>query len=98
MKKEICWILALVLTFYLSVLQLIMSSTFPLDAEVNTGKQKFQIQLIRSFTGTTDCPIVLPIEDISVTGYILYHLNKDSVKNIRLDFKREGDKTDKLFP
>jgi hypothetical protein len=98
MKKEICWIFALGLMIYLSLLQLVMSSTFSLDTVVNTGKQKYSVHLIRSFSGDADCPIVLPIEDISVSGHVRYYLKNDSLKINQIELKREGDKLTGVIP
>jgi len=92
MKKEISWILAIIITAWLSVLQLIMGSTTPLKSEVNTGNDKIQIKLIRSFTGKTECPVKLTVADIMVSGYLLYRLKSDTLNKIKIDFKREGDK------
>jgi hypothetical protein len=92
MKKDICWLLAIVLTAYLAVLQLVMESTYPIVTEVNTGKQKISLQLIRSFEGDQACPIIFPIEDIAVKGYLRYNLKSDTLKDEKVDLKREGDK------
>lgn len=92
MKKDISWLLAIVITAYLAVLQLVMESNYPITTEVNTGKQKINLQLIRTFEGGEDCPIVFLIEDIEVKGYLLYNLKSDTLKQERVNLKREGDK------
>lgn len=92
MKKDICWLLAIVLTAYLAVLQLVMESSYPVVTEINTGKQKISLQLIRSFEGNGNCPVVFPIGDIAVKGYLLYNLKSDTLKRVKLDLTREGDK------
>ena len=92
MTKEISWILAIIISAYLAVLQLIMGSTTPLKSEVNTGNEKIQINLIRSFTGNADCPVKFPVKDISISGYLLYRLKSDTINQKRIDLKREGDK------
>ncbi len=112
MKKEISWFLAIVITGYLAVLQLIMGSTSPILTEINTGKQKINIELIRSYSGESDCPIILPIQDIAVKGYLIYNFKsdslkyqrdsvkqeRDSVKLERINLKREGDKLIGFIP
>ena len=92
MKKEVSCLLAIVITAYIAILQLIMESTYPVVTEVNTGKQKISVQLIRSYEGDKDCPIILPVEDIAVKGYLMYNLKSDSVNQKKIDLKREGDK------
>jgi len=91
MKKEVSWFLTIVITAYVAMLQLIMESAYPIITEVNTGKQKINVQLIRSYEGDKDCPIILPIEDIAVKGYLIFNLKSDSVNQKKIDLKREGD-------
>lgn len=98
MKKDVCWLLAIVLTAYLVVLQLVMESSYPVVTEINTGKQKISLQLIRSFEGDGDCPVIFPIGDIAVKGHLVYNLKSDTLNQVKRDFKREGDKLTSYLP
>jgi hypothetical protein len=74
------------------IFQFIMGSNYPLVTEVNTGKQKVQCELKKSYRGKTDFPVVLPIGDIMVTGYILYKIYPSENQESKIAFNREGDK------
>jgi len=92
MKKAIGWFIAILITFSVAIFQFIMGESYPLVTEANTGKQLLQFELKRSCTGETDCPIVLPIGDITVSGYVLYRIYPSDIKMSRIVFNREGDK------
>jgi len=92
MKKEISWFAAILITFTIAIFQLIMGTANPLAVQVNTGKQLLQCELTRTYNGKTDCPIILPIGDIKVSGSILYRVYPSESKMSRIDFDREGDK------
>ena len=92
MKKVIGWFITILIAFSVVGLQFIMESTYPLVIEVNTGKQRLQCELKRSYSGKSDCPVILPIGDILVSGYILYRNYPSETITSRIDFNREGDK------
>lgn len=92
MKKSISWFLAILITLSVAIFQFMMGSTYPLVTEINTGKQRIECELKRSYSGKTDCPVILPIGDIMVSGYILYRNYPSENTMSRIDFKREGDK------
>jgi hypothetical protein len=96
--KRIIWIFALLLTITALFYQRNTGPTYPLVTEVNTGIQKFHVELIRSHAGTTDCPVVLPIPDISVKGALIYRKYPTSDEMKRVDLKREGDKLIAYLP
>lgn len=91
MGKTISWFIALLITLSVAIFQFIMGSSYPLVTEVNTGKQRIECVLYRSFTGKNDCPIILPIGDITVSGYLNYKIYQSDEKMSRIDFTREGD-------
>ena len=91
MKNAISWLLALMITFSIVIFQFIMSKTHPLSTEVNTGKQHLHFDLLRSYSGKTDCPMILKVEDITVSGYILYRNYPTADSMIRINLHREGD-------
>jgi hypothetical protein len=92
MKKSISWFLAILITLSVAIFQFMMGMTYPLVTEVNTGKQRIQCELKRTYSGKTDCPVILPIGDIMVSGHILYRIYPSGNTISRIDFKREGDK------
>jgi hypothetical protein len=98
MKKSISWFIAVLITLSVAVFQFIMGSTYPLVTEVNTGKQRIQCELRRSYSGNSDCPVVLPIRDITVSGYILYRIYPSENTMTRIDFNREGDRLKANLP
>ncbi len=92
MKKAIAWIIALLITSSVVAFQLMMNSTYPVSVKINTGVRHIGLELRRSYSGKSDCPIILPIRDIRVGGYILYRVFPSDNPMTRIDFKREGDK------
>jgi hypothetical protein len=96
--KEVSWFLAVVVTLYIAILQFVMESAYPLQTEVNTGKQKINLELIRSFEGDSICPVILPITDIAISGYLIYNLKTDSLRQEKIMLRREGDKLIGFLP
>ena len=90
--KSLLWILALILTLSAAVYQRVTGPTYPLKTTVNSGNQKYPIELMRSHSGTTDCPLILPIPDIAVKGVVAYRKYPTHDEMIKVDLKREGDK------
>jgi hypothetical protein len=92
MKEAIGWFISIVVTVSVVVFQIAMGSSGPLVTKVNTGKQRFQCELRRTFVGSEDCPVILPIADIMVSGYILYRLYPSENELSKIIFTRQGDK------
>jgi hypothetical protein len=90
--KSLIWILALLLTASAAVYQRMTGPTYPIKTEVNTGIQKFPVKLFRSHSGTTDCPVVLQISDITVKGVLQYRKYPTHDEMTKVELKREGDK------
>jgi hypothetical protein len=92
MKKSISWIIAVLITLSVGIFQFMMNMTHPLVVQVNTGKERIECELKRSYSGISDCPIVLPIRDLKVSGYILYKIYPSENPVSKINFNREGDK------
>lgn len=69
-----------------------MGSTDPLVSEINTGKQHIHCELRRAYIGNGDCPVILPVGDIMVTGYVLYDLYPTNKHPSKITLNRQGDK------
>lgn len=91
MKEAISWIAAVMITFSIMIFQFIQGTTYSSVTEVNTGKQRVEFELRRTYSGKTDCPVILPIEDITVSGYLMYRIYPTSDSMSRINLKREGD-------
>ena len=91
MKEAISWIIAVIITFSIMIFQFIQGMTYSSMTELNTGKQRVEFELRRTYSGKTDCPVILPIEDITVSGYLMYRIYPASDSMSRIDLKREGD-------
>jgi hypothetical protein len=92
MKKSISWFIAILITVSVALFQFMMGLTHPLVTPVNIGKQVIECELNRSYSGMTDCPVILPISDITVSGYMLYKVYPSENPMSRINFIREGDK------
>jgi len=98
MKRAISWFLAVLITLSIAIFQFIMGTSYPVITEVNTGKQHLNFELKRSYSGKTDCPVVLPVEDITISGYILYRIYPSTDSLSRINMIREGDRLTANLP
>jgi hypothetical protein len=96
--KSFVWILALLITIAAAYYQRITGPTQPFKTEVDTGIQRFPVEFMRSHSGTTDCPVVLQISDITVKGILLYRKYPTKDTLTKVDLKREGDKLVAFLP
>jgi hypothetical protein len=92
MKQSIGWFISIIITLSVAVFQFLMGKADPLATEVTIGKQRYQCELKRSFIGSSDCPVILPVRDITVSGYILFKKFPSDDDSFRIDFIRQGDK------
>jgi hypothetical protein len=90
--KSFIWIFAGLLTLAAIYYQRLTGPSQPFKTEVNTGVQKFPIVFQRSHSGTTDCPVVIQISDITVKGVLLFRKYPSKDQLTRVELKREGDK------
>ena len=90
--KTTIWIFAVLLTISAAVYQRMTGPTHPFKTEVRTGTQKFPLTFMRSHAGSTDCPVVLQIPDITVKGTLLYRKYPTKDEMTKVELKREGDK------
>ena len=98
MKRAISWFLAVLIALSIAISQFIMGTSYPIMTEVNTGKQHLNFELKRTSIGKTDCPVVLPVEDITISGYILYRIYPSTDSMSRINLIREGDKLTAKLP
>jgi len=90
--KSFIWLFAFLVTVAALYYQYTTGPTHPLKTEVDTGIQKFPLKLMRSHTGTTDCPVILQVPDITVKGVLLYRKYPTKDEMTKVDLRREGDK------
>jgi hypothetical protein len=96
--KSFVWIFALLITIAAAYYQRVTGPTQPFKTEVDTGIQRFPVEFMRSHSGTTDCPVVLQISDITVKGILLYRKYPTKDTLTKVDLKREGDKLVAFLP
>jgi len=96
--KSFIWLFALLLTIATAYYQCTTVQTNPYQTEVNTGIQKFPAEFVRSYSGTTDCPVTLQIPDISVKGFLLYRKYPTQDEMTQVELKRQGDKLVAVLP
>lgn len=92
MKKTISWFISIVVTLSVVLFQFAMGISDPMEVRVNTGRQHIQLNLIRTYIGRSDCPIILQIGDIMVTGYMLYRTYPSNNEMTKIVFDRQGDR------
>jgi hypothetical protein len=92
MKRTLIWIFAIGLTITAAIYQRLSGPTYPMKTEVDTGKQKINLNFPRSHAGDTDCELILPVADIMVKGYMEYRKYPTKEEFQRVDFSRQGDR------
>lgn len=90
--KSFIWIFALLVTLAAAYYQQQTGPTHPFKTEVKIGFQKFPVVFQRSHSGTTDCPVVLQISDLTVKGALLFRKYPGKDEMTKVELKREGDK------
>jgi len=96
--KSFVWIFAILITAAAAFYQRTTGPTKPVKTEINTGIQRFPVVFQRSHGGSTDCPVVLQISDITVKGVLLYRKYPSRDEMTKVDLKREGDKLVAFLP
>ena len=96
--KSFIWIFALLITGAAGYYQRVTGPTKPLKTEVSNGIQRFPVVFLRTHGGTTDCPVVLQISDITVKGFLLYRKYPSKDEMTKIELKREGDKLTAFLP
>lgn len=96
--KSFIWLFALLITLAAAYYQRTTGPTYPFKTEVNTGIHKFPMKFMRSHSGTTDCPVILQIPDISVKGVLFYRKYPSKNEMTKVDLRREGDKLVAVLP
>ena len=96
--KSFIWIFALLITLGAAYYQRQTGPTHPFKTEINTGIEKFPVVFERSHSGTTDCPVVVQISDLTVKGFLLFRKYPGNDQMSKVEMKREGDKLTALLP
>src|SRR5674476_1109101 len=96
--KSFIWIFAILITAAAGYYQRVTGPTKPLKTEVSNGIQRFPVVFQRTHGGTTDCPVVLQISDITVKGFLLYRKYPSKDEMTKIELKREGDKLTAFLP
>ncbi len=98
MKNTLSWFVSVMVALSVALFQFIMGITDPLPVKVNTGEQSIRCNLIRTYIGNSDCPVILPMGDITVSGYLLYRAYPSNNEMSKVVFNREGDKLVTALP
>lgn len=72
LKFFLIWFVAIILTFATSIYQRLTGPTHPFRATVTISNEPVKLRLLRSHGGETDAPLVLPIQDKTVTAIVHY--------------------------
>jgi hypothetical protein len=96
--KILIWILAIFLTLAVGFYQRIKSPATPLEVTITTGIQKIQFYYLRSYSGKDNCPIIVQIPDIAVSGFLYYRKFNSSEDVTKINLHRAGDKLLGLLP
>lgn len=72
LKKIIVWVIAIVITFAAAIYQRMTGPTYPKKEVVKVADTKHEFKFLRSHGGQTDAPIVLSINDSSISGTLYY--------------------------
>ena len=90
-KKTAFWIIAVIITISTAVYQRMTGPTYPREFSFNDEGTEYKFSLPRSQNGYKDAVISLEIEDLSVSGELMYRKYKsgDSFDTIRYGKKRK---------
>ncbi len=90
--KGLLWILALIITCSVAYYARFLSPTYPSLATVPVEIQKYSVPFVHAHVGKSDCPIIIPIGDISVKGILFFRKYPSQDEMTKVDMVREGDK------
>jgi hypothetical protein len=97
-KKSLIWIFAVILTISAGIYQRMTGPTHPQRTAVSISGQDYKINLLRTFDGDGDCPIVIPMPDKEVTGILEYRIFPQNVDFTRLTMVRDGQNLTASLP
>jgi hypothetical protein len=89
-KKTLIWIFAVLLTASAAIYQRLTGPTHPQRTKAVIAGNTYKIKLIRTFDGSGDCPITIPIPDQEVSGTLEYRIFPQKVEYAKLAMTREG--------
>lgn len=97
-KNILLWVLAAVITIGLVIYQRSTGPTYPVRGEVVIGNETVSYRLIRSFSGTENAGIIIPVNDKSISGKITFKRYKSYDDWLTVDMDRKGDELTALLP
>ena len=97
-KKTLIWIFAVALTASAAIYQRLTGPTHPQRTKAVIAGNTYKIKLIRTFDGSGDCPITIPIPDQEVSGTLEYRIFPQKVEYAKLAMTREGNNLSAPLP
>jgi hypothetical protein len=98
MKKYQYWLLAIFITLAAAIYQRMTGPTYPSRVSVSIDGTSYKFKLRRSHGGTTDCPVILPIADTSITAVLHYKRFPTQEEYSSIPFTRLGDSLTSALP
>ncbi len=97
-RNGLLWVLAAVITIGLVIYQRSTGPTYPVRGEVVIGNETVSYRLIRSFSGTENAGIIIPVNDKSITGKITFKRYKSYDDWLTVDMARKRGELTALLP
>ncbi|MDA3779391.1 MAG: hypothetical protein PF487_04075 [Bacteroidales bacterium] len=72
MKNTLSWILAIAITLSSAIFQKLTGPTYPIETSISLNNINYDLKMLRSHGGKSDCKLEFPIEDSTITGKIYY--------------------------
>lgn len=87
-KLVIAWILAVVVTLVAAYYQRVTGPTYPLKAKTEINGIKYEFDLTRSHSSSSDCEITIPVTEKDVRGFLVYRKYPTNEKWDTITFKK----------
>jgi len=97
-KKALIWIFAVALTVSAALYQRLTGPTHPQRTKAVIAGTTYKLKLLRTFDGSGDCPITIPIPDQEITGTLEYRLFAQKTDFTKLIMTREGENLSASLP
>jgi len=97
-KLWIWWVVAAVLMLVTGYYQRVTGPTYDKKITFTFEGQEYKVKLPRSHGDDTDCPVILPVSDTSITAKLLYRRFKMNEEYKEVNFERKDTTLQAFLP
>ncbi len=97
-KSFLLWFFAFIFTAFIAVYQRMTGPTYPISSKIEIDHQVIKYKLIRTYDGSDDAKISIPVPDTSVTGECRFMRVRSNDNWMEVPMKRAGNELITTIP